>query len=168
MASTNDVVLIGVLIFIFAIGFFTIFFISTEVTSQMLSIPTINDSSATVAVLEAQSKVTSRMDYVIFGLFIGLILGLIISGWFVGGNPIFMAIYFIVIIIGVASGAVLSNVWETVAGASIFGATVASFPITNNLLSNLPLYTAIIGFLGMVVMFAKPYIMGEQGGGSTY
>ena len=98
MASTNDVILIGVLIFGFAIGFFTIYYISTTVTTQMLAIPTINQSSATVEVLQAQSKVTSKMDYIIFGVFIGLILALMISGWFVGGNPLFMAIYFLIII----------------------------------------------------------------------
>jgi len=168
MASTNDVILIGVLIFTFAIGFFIVFYMSSTVTTQMLSIPVINESASTVEVLESQSKVTSKMDYVIFGLFIGLVLALIISGWFVGGNPIFMAVYFLIIIIGTATAAVLSNVWETVAGASIFGATAASFPITNNLLSYLPLYTVIIGFLGMIIMFAKPYIMGQQGDGGTY
>ena len=169
MASTNDVILIGVLVFIFAIGFLTVFFISTTVTNQMLSIPTINSSAATVEVLQSQSKVTSKMDYVIFGLFIGLTLALIISGWFVGGHPIFMAVYFLVIIVGTAMSAVLANVWETASGASIFGSTVANFPITNNLLTNLPIYTVIIGSLGMVVMFAKPYIMENAGqGGGTY
>jgi hypothetical protein len=167
MASTNDVILIGVLIFVFAIGFFTVFFISTQVTNQMLSIPAINSSASTVEVLQSQQKVTSKMDYVIFGLFIGLTLALIISGWFVGGHPIFMAIYFIVIIIATAMSAVLANVWETASTASIFGSTVASFPISNNLLTNLPIYTVIIGFLGMIVMFAKPFIMSETGG-STY
>lgn len=169
MASTNDVILIGVLIFGFAIGFFTIYYISTTVTTQMLAIPTINQSSATVEVLQAQSKVTSKMDYIIFGVFIGLILALMISGWFVGGNPLFMAIYFLIIIVAVTSSTVLSNVWETTSQSSIFGSTVSSFPITNNILSNLPLYLAIIGFLGMVVMFAKPLLTGGDGaGGGTY
>lgn len=169
MASTNDVILTGVIVFMFAIGFFTIYFMSATVTNQMLSISAINSSSATVEVLQSQSKVTGKLDYVIFGVFMGLVLGLIISGWFVGGNPLFMAVYFLVIVIGVATSTVLSNVWETTSQAAIFGSTITAFPLTNNLLSNLPLYTAIIGFLGMVVMFAKPYISGAgEGGGGTY
>ena len=32
----------------------------------------------------------------------------------------------------------------------------------NNILTNLPMYMAIIGFLGIVVMFAKPYVVGQQ------
>lgn len=167
MASTNDVLLIGVLIFTFGIGFFIIFFMTTQVTTQILLIPTINESSAAVEVFNAQSKVTAKLDYVIFGLFIGLVLGLIISGWFVGGNPIFMAIYFLIIVISVAASAILSNVWETTTTASIFGSTIVNFPITNNLLLNLPLYLGVIGFLGMVVMFAKPFLM-QQSGGEIY
>ena len=95
MASSNDVLLIGILVFAFGIAFFAVFFISTQVTNQMLSIPVINSSASTVEVLQAQSNVTSKMDYIIFGLFIGLILALMISGWFVGGHPLFMAIYFL-------------------------------------------------------------------------
>lgn len=168
MASTNDVILIGVLIFTFGMAFMAVYFISSTVTTQMLSIPAINQSEATVEVLQAQSKVTSRMDYIIFGLFIGLVLGMLISGWFVGGNPIFMAIYFIVGVIGVAAGAVLANVWESFSQSAIFGSTVSNFPLTNTILLNLPLYTAILVFLGMVVMFAKPFLTGEQGSGGTY
>lgn len=168
MGSTNDVILIGAIIFIFGIGFFTTFFMSKAVTDQMMSIPAINESSATMEILQAQETVRGRMDYVIFGLFIGLVLGLLISGWFVGGHPIFMAIYFIIIVVGVAISAVLANTWETTTTMSIFGSTINSFPITNNILLNLPIYIAVIGFLGMVVMFAKPYLMGNQGAGGTY
>jgi len=167
MGSTNDVILIGAIIFIFGIGFFTVFFMSQTVTNQMMNIPTINESSATMEVLESQAVIRGRMDYIIFGLFIGLILALLISGWFVGGHPIFMTIYFLIIVIGVAVGAVLANTWETTTTMTIFGSTINSFPITNNILLNLPIYVAIIGFLGMVVMFAKPYLM-QQGGGGTY
>lgn len=166
MASTNDVILIGIIIFTFAIAFFAVFFMSKQVTDQMLSISVINDSAATREVIQSSDNIRDRLDYVIFAVFIGLILALLISGWFVGGNPLFMAIYFIIIVIGIAASAVLANVWETTSTSSVFGTTVASFPITNNILLNLPIYTAVIGFLGMIVMFAKPYLMGNNGGGT--
>jgi len=166
MASTKDVLMIGILIFAFGIGFFILYFISSTVTTQIISNPIINQSEAAVEVFQAQSKVTGKLDYIIFGLFIGLVLGLIISGWFVGGNPIFMAIYFLIIMVSIAAGAVMSNVWETTTQASIFGSTVSAFPITNNLMMYLPTYMAVIGFLGMIVMFAKPYFAGNTGGGT--
>jgi hypothetical protein len=100
------------------------------------------------------------LDYVIFGLFIGLVLALLITAWFIGGNPVFMFLYFIFVVLAVVMSAILSNVWESYSGNSVFGLTIASFPITNNLLSYLPLYIGIVGFIGVVAMFAKPYLGG--------
>ena len=155
--AAKDVILIGVMVFMFAIGFFVVYNITNTVTTTMMGISAINESEAAVEALEGSQAVSARMDYVIFGVFIGLVLALIISGWFIGGNPIFMVIYFLVVVMGVVLSTVLSNVWETVSSASIFGTTVSAFPITNNLMTNLPLYLAVIGFLGIIVMFAKPY-----------
>jgi len=88
--------------------------------------------------------------------------GMIISSWFIQGHPILVFIYIIVVIIGVVLGAVLSNTWETATQASVFGDTVSSFPITNNLLLNLPLYNLVIGMLGLVIMFAKARSVEQQ------
>lgn len=160
MATARDVVLIGVIVFAIAMGLFAIHFVATTVVNQMVGMNEINQSSAAVDSLTAlKTKTLPRLDYVIFGLFIGLILALMIVSWFVGGNPIFMIAYIIVVIIGVILSTILANVWEDVSGASVFGSTITQFPLANNILLNLPFYIATIGFIGLVVMFAKPYVM---------
>lgn len=158
--SARDVIFISVILFMFSIGFFVVYNISYTVTDSMIGISAINQSAAAVQALRGSQAVADRMDYVVFGLFIGLVLALIISGWFIGGNPIFMVIYFLVVVMGVVFSTVLSNTWETTTQSSIFGTTITHFPLTNNLMSNLPVYIAVIGFLGIVVMFAKPYVTG--------
>jgi hypothetical protein len=162
--ASEDIILAGVIIFIFAIGFFVVYSVSGTVTTKMLGMTQINQSAAAVSALQGSQRVSNQMDYVVFGVFIALVLGVIITGWFVGGNPIFMGIYFLVSVIAVVLSTVLANTWETVSQASIFGSTITHFPITNNIMLNLPLYIGIIGFVGLVVMFAKPYI----GGGDQY
>ena len=162
--ASRDVLMVGVILFMLAIGFFVIYNISNTVTNKMMGIAAINESAAAVSALQGSQKVTAQMDYVIFGVFIGLVLAIIITGWFIGGNPIFMAIYFLISIIAVVISTVFANTWETVSQASIFGTDVAAFPITNNLMLNLPIYMAVIAFLGLVVMFAKPYFAGSSGG----
>ena len=67
----------------------------------MLNITTINESAAAKESLGMVSTISNRLDYVVFGLLVALILGIMITGWFVGGNPIFMFIYFIVVVISV-------------------------------------------------------------------
>lgn len=156
--SARDVVLIGVLVFSLALGLFILFFMSSKVVDTMVGMSAINQSSSAVSALQGIDKVNARFDYSVFAVFIGLVLALIITGWFIGGMPIFMFIYFIVIIIGVVLSTVLSNVWESATGASIFGDTTTHFVITNNIMANLPYYMAVVGFIGIVVMFAKPYV----------
>ena len=162
MASVRDVILIVVLIASFGIGFFVINYAVSTTFNQMLLNPTINATPQTVTAIQGSQTAINRLDYVIFGLFVGLTLGLIISGYFLASYPIFAFVYFMVIVMGVVISAVLSNVWESVTTASIFGATAGNFPITNHLLTYLPYYAAVIGFIGLIAMFAKPYFEGGQ------
>lgn len=159
--SARDVILIVIVIFVLALGTFVAHFMMNTAANGMLAVPTINSSSSTVTALESAKTVSSQYDYLVFAVFIGMTLALIITGWFVGGNPIFMFIYFLIVIIGVVLAAIFSNVWEQISQASVFGSTVVSFPITNHLLTWLPMYASIIGILGLIVMFAKPFISPE-------
>jgi len=154
--AARDVIMIAILLFGFGMAFFVTHLIFNTMTNAMINVEAINESNATTAVLYGVQETTARLDYVLFGVFIALILGLIITGWFIGGHPIFMFIYFIFIVMGVVISTVLANVWETISQSSVFGLTVAAFPITNNILLKLPIYIGIIGFIGIVIMFAKP------------
>jgi len=159
----RDLILIPVIILAFAIGFFAVFYITGEVVDQMTANEQINQTEQTVDVLNNMKTLSNRMDYVIFAVFIGLAIALIITTWFIGGHALFMIIYFILAVIMVALSAIFANVWDTFSGASIFGATVASFPLTSHILSNFPIYVAIIAGLGTLTMFAKPYFINEGG-----
>lgn len=159
--SASDVLLIAVLVFAFGIGFFTVNFMMDTVVDDMTAVGVINASNQTVTALESVKDTAGRLDYVIFGLFIGLVLGLIVTSWFIGGNPLFMFIYFIVWVIGVVISTILANTWETVTTMVVFGVTITDFPLTNNLLLYLPIYIAVVGFIGFVIMFAKPYVQSE-------
>lgn len=165
--ASRDILIAGAIVFFFAIGFFVMYSMFGQVTTKMMGIAAINESAAAMEALQGSQAVSDRMDYVVFGVFIALVLGIIISGWFVGGNPLFMGIYFLISVISTIVATVLANVWETTSQASIFGTTIQHFPITNNLMLNLPVYIAIVGFIGVVVMFAKPYLF-SGGGGEGY
>ena len=164
--SARDVLFIAVILFGLAIGFFTIHYMMGETVDRLIANPVINQSSSAVEAFEGIDIMTSRLDYVIFGVFIALVLGLIITSWFIGGNPIYMFIYFIIVVITVVISTVLANTWEMITqgdiAATVFGtASFNAFPLTNNLMLYLPIYISIIGFIGIVVMFAKPAIQGE-------
>jgi hypothetical protein len=163
--GARDVLLVGVLVFTLAIAMFILFKISSDVINQMILTPAIASDPVAVKVLQDTGLLKNQFDYAIFGVFIGLCLGLIITGWFVAGHPMFMFIYFLGIVISVLVSAVLANTWETITSMSIFGSQVGSFAISNNLILMLPVYMAVVGFIGIIVMFAKPFLVGGSSGG---
>ena len=154
--AARDSIVIGVTVFAIGIALFITAFMVVQMVTNMVSVPAINSSAAAVSALNSTSTLTNKYDYLIFGLFIGLILATIITGWFIGGQPIFMFLYFIIVVVGVIGSSILSYVWETTTTMVIFGSTIDAFPITNHILLNLPLYTTLFGFVGIVVMFARP------------
>jgi len=158
--AARDIGYIAVVLFGLGIGFLMIHSVLNGVVDTMLDIEEINASAGAVTGLESVTAMTNKLDYVLFGIFMGLVFGLIITGWFIGGNPIFMFIYFIVVVITTSISALMANVWETF--YNYFETSQAAFPITSHILNNLPVYIAIVGFIGIVVMFAKPYLSGDN------
>lgn len=124
--------------------------------TRIVATDVVNSSQPAVDAFNSSITQADKLDRWVLYIFLGMVLALIITSWFVAGRPVFGFLYMIVIIIGVGLSAILSNVWETTTIMARFGAAVGSFPITNHLLSYLPIYTLAVGFIGMVVMFAKP------------
>ena len=160
--SARDVVVISVLMFVTAIIVFIVASVGSLTIQKMIVTPAFNQSQTAKQVLLDTQTAIYRYDYLIFGVFIGLSLSLIITGWFVGGNPLFSFIYILLVMFGVALSTVLANVWETATANPNFGTTLSTFPIANYLMLHLPMFTAIVGFIGLVVMFAKPRLTGQQ------
>tara|TARA_R100000963_G_scaffold30970_1_gene22281 strand:- start:340 stop:720 length:381 start_codon:yes stop_codon:yes gene_type:complete len=123
----------------------------------MIASPEITGTEAG-RVLEDHQSTMAQTDYLTFAVLLGFTIGIVITGWLVGGITPFMILYVIfLIVIGAVSG-ILQYVWESISIMSIFGATLTSMPLTNFLLSNLTLFVVITGFLGLVAM----YISGQR------
>ena len=161
--NVTDVLYLVVVLFFIGIFCFIGFWTYSRVTGLMINSSVINESSRAVDALTISQDKSSMWDYFAMAVFIGFAISIIVTGWFIGGNPLFMVIYFLVLSCGVVVTMVLSNVWESFSTASVFGFATSPLPITNWLLSNLPIVLVIVGFLGMVAMFGKPYITSSGG-----
>ena len=158
MAAVRDVILMVVVLFIFGMGFFVINFATKTMVTAIVNVPLVNNSVEPKQAFNDLATTMDRLDYLVFGVFIAYLLGIIISGWYVAGNPLFVFIYFLVTTIGVIVSIFLSNVWYEFSNNALLVSSLSSFPITNHLLTFLPMYATAIGILGLVVMFAKPYV----------
>ena len=154
--AARDVLFASVMIFFIALAMFISYTVSTSIIDTAINISVIKAEPRAVTAMEDSLKVREQMDYVVFGVFIALVLGIMITSWFIPANGIFTAIYFLLVVIAVVLSSVFSYVWDQVTVMTIFGTSITAFPITNNIITNLPLYIGIIGFIGLVVMFAKP------------
>lgn len=161
--SVQDILLIGILMFALGLGIFLFYFVQHSIITPLVNNPIISSSVATNESLTyMETNVGSKFDYLVFGTFIALLLGLLLTSWFIGGHPIFIFIYFLVIGVGVFIMVVLSDTWEAITTSNYFVDTLKHFPLTNHLLTNLPIYLAIIGALALVILFAKPYMAGDN------
>lgn len=154
--EARDILFMALLLFVVGITVFISFFLNKTFTTELRTVTEINTTPEAMTALDATDRVLNYSDYMYFAVFVGFVLFIIISGWFIGGHPIFTIFYLIFIVASVIIGAVLSNTWETVTSEPAFGTTLNSFPLTNHIMTNLPLYLAIMGFLAVVIVFAKP------------
>lgn len=158
----------GILYAIIMIGAFAFFIliagyigttISTELRDQIGSdVPEVNDSfNATINVSEGT---LSALWYVVFG---GLILGLMITAWYMPTHPIMVAPFIILLVIAVILGVGLSNAYEKIYGVEQFADIAATQGSVDFMMSNLPYLALVIGIITLIITFAKP----GQGGSNA-
>lgn len=157
-ASAQDLIVISGVLLTMGIFLFIVMFATRSIVTEIVAIPAVNTSEEAMETWDSVSTTTNRYDQLFLGLFIAFFITVIIVGWFVGGEPLFMVIYFIANIIAVIASMVFSNVWYNISQASVFGTTVSNLPMMDHILQNLPLYITIMGIIGIVVMFTKPFI----------
>jgi hypothetical protein len=155
MASVRDILFIAVIFFALGIGMLVLHNVSSTIFNSMQH-SAVNESDTAVIAIQNAEKVNTRFDMVMTTVFIGLCLTIMITGWLVGGHAIFMFIYFLVVVVGVILSAILANVWESVTVVPVLALSVSALPITNHIISALPYYVAVVGTIGIIVMFAKP------------
>ena len=155
--SVADLAFIGIGIFILAVIGLVVHFAVGSMVSHIISIPQVNQSQEAVNAFQSSVTTSNKIDLFILAAFIGFVLALIITSWFIPSNTIFMVLYWIVSLVIVLVSILLSNVWEqiTQSGNSLTS-SVSSLPITNFLLLHLPIVMSIVVFIGLVVMYAKP------------
>jgi len=153
--SASDVIYISVVLLMTGLFLFIGNFLTNTVMDSALTHEQLNSSQGAVDNYNSVKAQANKLDYVYFAFFMGLVFGLLITGWLIGGNPIFMFFYIIIIIIGVLISPILSNAFESFVSTPAITATTANFPIMMFIMQYLPMFIAVIGLIGLLVMFAS-------------
>lgn len=154
--TPGDAILMSVFLLALAIGGLFAFYMSKELFNSFGG--TELNSTVTAPVYEKALAVNDMWDYIIFAVFIGFALGVIILGYFIDVQSIFMPIYIVGLLVGVCVSFIMSYIWTQLISsvpAELSTISTNSFPITNVLMTNLPLFFTCVGVLGMIATYAK-------------
>lgn len=97
-------------------------------------------------------------DYAFLGVFFGVLVALGLTAYAVKISPIFYWVYGIMSLVVLATGVMLSNIWQDMAADPEFSTTITRFSITNAILgSYFPLVIVAIILIAMIIIFGKPF-----------
>ena len=151
----------GLLYLIVSIAAFAFFllivgYISKEISTEMKdkinsSVPEVN--AAFDATTNVATGTLSAIWYIMFG---GLLLGLLITAWYMPTNPVFVPIFIILLVVTIIIGVAFSNAYEKLYEVDTFSEIADTQSSINFIMSNLPYVAFIIGLIALIVTFAKP------------
>lgn len=96
----------------------------------------------------------TAMDWMAGLLFVGAAISSIVGAILIRSHPAFFFLSIVVLMIQILVGVIFSNIWyELITNPSMAGALTA-FPVTDWILSHLPIITLIVALVLAVVMYA--------------
>ena len=125
----------------------------------------LNDSLPAKRTMNMGVAATGTLDVVVILFFLAMVVGMIIYAVFVPTHPIFLVSFILVLALCILVAIPLSNGYEKLGDTATLEATSAAFPMTEHIMDNLPLYTLLIGAVGIIIMFAKRKAIGYSGAG---
>lgn len=88
-------------------------------------------------------------------LIIGMVLSIFIGSYLVTTKPIFFIPYIFITIVATIVAVGLSNAYELVIVDETMSSTFAGFTGANLIMLNLPMWIAVIGIVGAIIMFTR-------------
>jgi len=126
--------------------------ISTEVKEQIGSdVEEVNDSFD--ATINTSQNTLSAIWYVVF---IGLLMGLLITAWYIPTHPVMVAPFAILLVIAVIVGVAMSNAYEMFNQVPQFSDIADTQEGISWFIGKLPYIAAVVGIIVLIVTFAKP------------
>lgn len=88
-------------------------------------------------------------------LIVGMIISIFMGSYMVTTRPVFFVPYIFIVIIAIVVAVGISNAYEQVALDPTLATTFAGFIGSNFIMFNLPLWMAVLGFVGGIIMFVR-------------
>lgn len=118
---------------------------------------TYQNTTALTALDKIQTWNSNIWDWAFLLLFIGHIMALCATAWFVRISPVFFWVFVFAALFCMVLGVLVSNVWQDMTMDIAFAETLSQFPKTNWILgSKFALIEAAIIAISLIFLFSKP------------
>jgi hypothetical protein len=151
----RDMLMLGPLLFVTGLVLFSSAFLGNQILDNFKNATMISNNTIAVGAIEGAQRGLDKFDIIFMGFFIGFALFTWIAAYFIGGNPVFSAIYIIILLVMLILTPILANVWMLESQQTIWVDKLGSVPMMDAILSKLPLYVFIVELIGFIIMFAK-------------
>jgi hypothetical protein len=107
--------------------------------------------------------ITAQLTYdgVFLFMFIGLVVAVIVSGFYIRTNPIFFVVSIFALVIVVMIAGVFTNAFYDFSTNNSISNSAANYPIMRQIFYNLPIIASFLGIAIIIIWYAKG--RGEQG-----
>jgi hypothetical protein len=145
-----------ILIIVFILGFFILIgkLILTNVNDRFQADTTLGAQAQTI-VNTSSNKYTNLWDGIFIFVFVGLSIASIISAYFIDTHPLMLPLMLVILAFFIFLSAIMSNTFYNIESSNAFVDFAETFKIMHYVMSHLPIYIAIEGFMVMVALFGK-------------
>ena len=112
----------------------------------------VNLTSAVQNVLVPVNNAMSALHYISFILIAMLAFSILIENFYIRRHPILFFVHILIVIIGIIAGIYISNAYETLMSGNILSNTLIGFKASSYIVLALPLWVAIIGIFGLILL----------------
>jgi len=153
--------IIGLLYLIVMIAAFAFFllivgYLGNEINTRMKT--QLNSSNSEIneafdASVNVSRQTLSALWFIMFG---GLLLGLLITAWYMPTNPLFVPVFIILLVVAIIVGVAMSNAYEVLYANTTLEDIAETQTSINFIMDKLPYTALIVGIISLIVTFAKP------------
>ncbi len=160
MKDKRGHVLLG-LIMLIIIAFVGVLFFASWIyahnilTESLIAVDSsqVNVSGAAEVTFGQLNEAMPILRWVAFSLIFGSILGILVTNFLVKVHPAFFIVYILFVVVSVIFSANVSNAYEDLLNNDILGETLQTFTASNFFFLELPIWIAIIGIIGGILLF---------------
>lgn len=146
-------------IFVIGIGILCLMFAFLQLPDPLRESALGDDPDTLDAINQIETYYSASFPSAGLIVYFGLILGIIVSSFFIRQHPIFIPVYILIAIATVIVTVTLGNAWSNLTEIDTFQSIIdlnIYIRIINSILSNIVTVTVVVFILSLIITFAKP------------